>query len=91
MNNNVTYTNNNDKPRTPNELLKVTALLYFQEALARQEYEQCPALLKTARRFGARRTEIAQAIDEVQKGRAVWQKEDDVQLGGRLRFIEEEE
>lgn len=42
------------------KLLQVTALLYLKEALYKQNYEQCPELIHTAKRYGA-------SVQEVQK------------------------
>ena len=45
-----------------NELLKVTSLLYFKDALLKQEYEACQELLESARNFGAEQSEIEEVI-----------------------------
>ena len=45
-----------------NELLKVTSLLYFKDALLKQEYESCQELLDSAKNFGAEQSEIDEAI-----------------------------
>ena len=45
-----------------NELLKVTALLYFKDALAQQEYESCAELVGSAKGFGAEQGEIDEVI-----------------------------
>ena len=87
---NTTFQNANNKPAANDELLKITALLYFKEALVDQEYEQCPALIANAKRYGARRADIKQVIEEVRKGKADRQLEQDVALGGRLKLAEEE-
>ena len=44
------------------EILKVTALLYFQEALFAQDYEACAELVNAAASFGAQQSEIDAAI-----------------------------
>ncbi len=44
------------------QILKVTALLYFKEALIAQEYEVCQELITTARQFGASQGEISTVI-----------------------------
>ena len=46
------------------DTLKVTALLYFKEALAKEQYEDCAELIQTAKRFGAGEAEISTAIVE---------------------------
>ena len=40
------------------EVLKVSALLYFKEALVRQEYETCAELAAAAKEHGAEQSEI---------------------------------
>jgi len=91
MNNNTAYRNTNQEPQAPDELLKVTALLYFKEALVKQEFEDCPSLIATAKRYGATQPEIWNVIAEYKgEGDTVRQIEADEQIGGRLRFLEEE-
>jgi len=91
MRNNLVYTNENNKPKAPDELLKTTSLLYFKEALRNQQFEQCPTLIKTAKRFGAQNADIRKVINEYtnrgnagQRSEAIWA------LGGRLRYLKEE-
>ncbi len=43
-------------------MLKVTALFYFQEALHKEQYEDCVELLRAARQYGARKQEIRKII-----------------------------
>ena len=45
-----------------NEVLKLTALLYFQEALLKQEYEACPGLISIAKNLGAENDQIDRVI-----------------------------
>ncbi len=42
----------------------LTALLYLQEALRRERYEECAAYVATAREFGAADEEIQGVIQE---------------------------
>ncbi len=44
------------------EVLKVSALLYFKEALVRQEYETCAELAAAAKEHGAEQSEINEVI-----------------------------
>ena len=91
MNNNTVFTNRNNEPKAPDELLKTTALLYFKEALKDQEYEQCPALIKNAKRFGADQIDITKVIAEYQnRGKTGRLYEANAKIGGRLRFLDEE-
>lgn len=50
------------EPVNSDEILKTTTLIYFKEALDKQEYELCPELIKTAKGFGAKESEIRQVI-----------------------------
>jgi hypothetical protein len=53
---------------TSESLLKVTALLYFKEALQKQEYETCAELVAAARQNGAEQNEISEVIAGYIKG-----------------------
>ena len=44
------------------EVLKASALLYLQEALAKQEFEACAQLVAAVRELGARQGEIDEVI-----------------------------
>ncbi len=52
-----------------NEVLKETALLYFNDALLKQTYEECEELLSFARKFGATQDEINEVITDYVEGR----------------------
>ena len=45
-----------------NEVLKASALLYFREALVKQEYETCAELAAAARELDAQQGEISEVI-----------------------------
>ena len=91
MRNNTVLPNENNKPKAPDELLKTTSLLYFKEALRNQQFEQCPALIQTAKRFGAVNADIRKVINEYNKrGQAGRRNEADPAVGGRLRFLKGE-
>ncbi len=47
---------------TADEILQVTALLYFQEALLNEEYESCKELVDIAKNFGVSSSEINKVI-----------------------------
>lgn len=47
---------------TSNEVLKLTALIYFKEALEAQAYENCAELIANAVKFGAGKSEIKDVI-----------------------------
>ena len=54
----------------PNELLKVTALLYLEEALEREAYEECRELAASARAFGAKPEELKGVLYAFLRGKA---------------------
>jgi len=90
MRNNLLFKNQNNEPKAPDELLKTTSLLYFKEALRNQQFEQCPTLIKTAKRFGAQNTDIRKVINEYNRGKTGRLNEAGLAIGGRLRFLKEE-
>ncbi len=49
-------------------IFKVTALLYLQEALVKQEYESCKELVGIAKELGARQGEIDETIAAYLRG-----------------------
>ncbi len=49
------------------ELLRLTALLYFKEALMAQEYETCRELIDTAKGLGVNPGEISTVIADYLK------------------------
>lgn len=52
-----------------NEIFKVTALVYLNEALLAQEYESCGELVKSAKEFGAVQSEIDEVITMSLRGK----------------------
>jgi hypothetical protein len=44
--------------------VRLTALLYLKEALVKEKYELCPELIRTAREFGARSSEIQNLLED---------------------------
>ena len=68
------------------QILKVTALLYLQEALVAQQYETCQELIDTARELGVEKGDISAAIADYlnadNPGR---------QKGNRLRLYKKEQ
>jgi len=55
---------NADQVFGADQLLKVTALLYFREALVAQQYETCPELIKTAKKVGVSQEEVSSVISD---------------------------
>ena len=65
-----------DEALGPDQILKVTALLYLKEALLGQEYETCAELVEIGKKFGASQGEINGIITSyLQGGTAEGQKE----------------
>jgi len=47
--------------------VKLTALLYFREALLGERYEECPEFIRVAREFGAQALEIQELIEDARR------------------------
>jgi len=62
MKNNVQF--NEQQALGTDQLLKVTALLYLQEALIAQEYETCQELIDTAKNLGIDSSDISAVITD---------------------------
>ena len=60
--------NRNKLPDAPDRTLKATALVYLEEALLSERYEECAQLVRSAQRYGASPKEIEQVIADVVKG-----------------------
>jgi hypothetical protein len=45
-----------------NDVLKATSLIYFEDALLSEQYEDCPELIQIAKDFGASAAEIRYVI-----------------------------
>lgn len=87
MKENAVFKNEQNKPIARDEVLKVTSLLYFKEALFNEEYEDCRELIRIAKRFGARKGDIFRVIAESNRGTMVGRRNGaNKGKGGRLRF-----
>jgi hypothetical protein len=87
MRNNIVFENGKNQLIAPNAILKATSLLYFKEALLKEQYEDCKEFIRTAKRFGAQQDEIREVIAEyVGGGKGGRRNEADRKGGGRLRF-----
>jgi hypothetical protein len=87
MENNVVFNNGKTITVTFNDMLRVTALLYLKDALIKEEYEGCAELIKAAKSFGARQSEVSKVLTEYKfKLKAARQNEANQFNGGRLRF-----
>jgi hypothetical protein len=53
---------NSEKPTNSDQMLKATSLLYLKEALGKEQYEECAALIQKAIRYGAKQVEIRQIL-----------------------------
>ncbi len=51
-----------DAPLAADSLLKATSLLYLKDALEGERYEECAALIQSARSYGAGSREISSVI-----------------------------
>ena len=62
MKSDVILTNEENQAAVADEILKATALVYFKDALLKQEYESCKELADLAKKFGAQQSEIREVI-----------------------------
>lgn len=89
MNDKLVYGNQMNQS---DETLKTTSLLYFQDALISEQYENAAELLASARNLGASEDEIQVVIAEV-----ILKMNGKVQLQGaeldanRLQYVKEED
>ncbi|GEM_PF-1041006 len=51
-----------DASLAANDLLKATSLLYLKDALEGQRYEECAALIQSAKDYGADLSEVSNVI-----------------------------
>ncbi len=65
MKNNVIINSNVNGQFYSDQVLKLTSLIYLKEALSAQQYENCAALIREAKGFGALQNEISALIAEV--------------------------
>ena len=88
MENNIVLKEGQNKAQavTSDEIFKVTALLYFKEALAAQKYEDCEELVGIARKLGARQGEIDEMIAAHLRGDKPGGRNEARQGINRLRF-----
>jgi hypothetical protein len=58
----------NPQPKRRSQVMKhpvkLTALLYLKEAILRQRYEECPAIIQIAREYGAADFEIQDLLED---------------------------
>ena len=81
----------NNKPTItvkPDALLKVITLLDLQDALCKEAYEACPALIQKALSYGARKREISEVLTKYRKKAKAERLgvKDRLNGGGRLRL-----
>ena len=62
MKNETALKNADARSTVSDEILKATALLYLDEALRKEVYEDCTELIGIARKFGANKDEIDNLI-----------------------------
>jgi hypothetical protein len=68
---------NEEQALGSDELLKVTALLYFKEALVAQQYETCQELIGTAKNLGVNPGDISAVIADYLKNPSILGKNTD--------------
>ncbi len=71
------------------DILKVTALLYFTEALQQQQFEDCKALILAAKELGAEQAEIQEVIAAYLRGDQGGGNREAHRVKNRLRSIKE--
>jgi len=54
-------------PPGPDRTLKATALIYLEEALQAERYEECDRLIRNAQRYGAGPEEIGEVVADAAK------------------------
>lgn len=64
MNNNLELNGNVDAGYYGHQVLKLTSLIYLKEAVEKQEYENCAALIREAKGYGAQQSEINALLAE---------------------------
>ena len=67
MEKNVALKNGGSQPISADEMLKATALLYFQDALYAEKYESCLELIQAAKNYGALPSDISKIIAQFVK------------------------
>lgn len=74
---------------TPNEIIKVTAFVYIQEALTTQDYESCPELIGIAKKLGASQEEITGVITAYLRGEKPGGGKESLTTKNRLGVLKE--
>lgn len=64
MRHNLVFPGRESKPLAAEGLLKATSLLYLKDALQKERYEECAALIQVAKSYGADSGDIGRAIAE---------------------------
>ena len=59
---NVNFNRKTSKPEFSEDARKAIALLYLEEALYKEQYEDCAQLIEAAKGFGAEQPEISKVI-----------------------------
>jgi hypothetical protein len=78
---------NEEQALGTDELLKVTTLLYFKEALVAQQYETCQELIGTARNLGVNPGDISAVIADYLSPKRESKANPDRQKPNRLRSL----
>ena len=84
---NLLFRSNQNQPAGQEEVLKSTALLYLEEALFKERFEDCDELIQTAKGFGAQLYEIKAVIfGYLNKGKGSFRNEANRNAYGYPRF-----
>jgi hypothetical protein len=65
---NLNFNKRTNKPEFSEDARKAVSLLYFEEALYKEEYEECGQLAQAAKALGAEQGEITKIIAKYLKG-----------------------
>jgi hypothetical protein len=66
---NVNLTNRTKKPEFSEEARKAITLLYLEEALYKEQYEECAQIVQNARKLGAKDEEVRKVIGQFLKNK----------------------
>ena len=86
MRSKIQITKKKTEPRRADVILKATALLYLQEALIGERYEEAPDLIRQAYGYGAKREEVRKVIDRYLRKRKAFLGNEDQMKAGQRRF-----
>ena len=77
---NVNLTNRTKKPEFSDDARKDITLLYLEDALYKEQYEDCSQLIQNAERFGAQPDEVSKVIVQFLKNKGKRPQREAVQV-----------